>query len=329
MADDGVIKLMLAWKRAMLRDEARQMREMARRWLAVEERLKADIELLAREAAEMETLTEAQLFRLERYKKLQQQVRVEWSNYAAWAADLIETKQGELAEIGVEHAAEAISTIGQGIIGSFNVLSVAPAELMIGLLGDGSPLLATLTARSVSAEMVGRMAATLLQGTALGWNPRKTARQMADGLAGGLNKALTIARTEQMRVYREANRQQMQESGVVGGYYRIATRDDRVCSSCLALDGEFYELGEVMPEHPNGRCGQVPRVNGVQPPQWQRGPDWFREQDAATQEKILGPQRFALYRDGQIGLGDTVRIRRDGVWGRSTQVRPVAELAGG
>jgi len=150
--------------------------------------------------------------------------------------------------------------------------------------------------------------------------------KMKDGLTAGLNKALTIARTEQMRVYRQANRQQMKASGVVSGYMRVATRDDRVCPACLALDGARYGIDEVMPEHPQGRCAQVPVVMGIAPPQWQKGPAWLAEQPEATQRNILGKQRFDLYRAGDVDLAQMVTIRRDGEWGRSTQVTPVAAL---
>ena len=333
MRSDKVILVMRGFKQQMLAKEANQIKDMTRAWLEIEQAMAADLELLARELADMvargEPISQAKLLRSRRYRSLIGQVQAEWNKYARDAARTIEAAQGEWGRLGATHAQRAIQTAGAGVIGGFNFLPVEAIELMVGLLGDGSQVAGVLAARAVSSGMVVDLTKQLLLGTAMGWNPRKTARKMRDGLAGGLQKALTIARTEQMRVYREANRQQMQVSSVVSGYMRISTRDDRVCPACLALDGTTYGVDEVMPEHPNGRCGQVPVVIGVDAPQWEKGPEWFAGRPEATQRKILGNKRYEMWRDGQVDFGQMASIRQDGVWGESTQATPVAELAGG
>lgn len=333
MRDDTVIAVMRRFKRELRVMEAQQMKEMTEAWLVIERSLEADIELLAREVAEMqvngEVVNAATLARMKRYQNLTAQIEAQYARYASQAAQDIGQAQRVWGQLGIEHARLAIETASAGVISSFNILPANAVELMVGLLGDGSALSAVLGAQAISQGMVQGLGRQLLLGTARGWNPRKTARYMRDALAGGLQKALTIARTEQMRVYREANRQQMQESGVVEGYMRLATRDDRVCIACLALDGEVYELDEVMDEHPQGRCAQVPIVIGVGAPQWLKGPDWIKAQPESVQRAIMGNKRYELWRDGEVDLEQMVAIRDDGVWGQSNQVAPVKELAGG
>ena len=89
--------------------------------------------------------------------------------------------------------------------------------------------IAVTNTRRGYAVVLDRLGRTLIVGTAQGWNPRKTAARMKGDLAGGLQKALTIARSEQMRVYREATRAQYERSGVVSGQRRLSAHDDRVC----------------------------------------------------------------------------------------------------
>lgn len=137
---------------------------------------------------------------------------------------------------------------------------------------------------------------------------------------------LNIARTEQLRVYRQTARQSYQASGVVDGYYRLAAHDSRTCPACLMDDGHFYELSEEMPEHPSGRCTQVPKVSGVKPPQWQQGPDWFVEQPPETQKSILGKGRYEAWQAGAFDLDQLIRVKANSAWGDSLQPKPLKEL---
>jgi SPP1 gp7 family putative phage head morphogenesis protein len=152
---------------------------------------------------------------------------------------------------------------------------------------------------------------------------------MQDGLAGGLDKALTIARTEQLRVYRAASQEQYRASGVVTGYRRLSAHDDRVCAGCLAADGEELSSDVDFEAHPNCRCTLVPICAGVEPPQWTAGGDWFEEQDEETQRNILGPGRYELWQNG--GVSDfrqfATRVQNE-TWGGAVVPTPVGALGG-
>ena len=149
---------------------------------------------------------------------------------------------------------------------------------------------------------------------------------MAEGMTGTLNRMMTIARTETLRVYNESSRQQYISSGIVSSYTRIAAHDRRTCLHCIVLEGTVYPTNELMPSHPNCRCTLIPIVNGAPKPEWLKGEDWFMAQPSATQESIMGASRYELWRTGQIGLHDSTQIVPNPVWGDTLRTVPLREL---
>ena len=269
-----------------------------------------------------------QFRQLLRYRSLLAQTRVEIAKYVQYAGDLIGERQRELAGLGLQHAAEAIQASYQaaGVVGAYlDLLPVSAVESMVGLMGDGSTLKAYL--KQVYPNAVEGMTRALIDGIARGKNPRVTAQAMRDGLGLGLNQALTVARTEQLRVYRESNRMQYEASGVVEGYKRISARDERVCPACLmADDGTIYPLDHAFDEHPQGRCTLVPVVSGLPEVTWTSGQEWFEQQDAAVQESILGKDYYEGWQNGQFNLTELVTRRYDETWGGALVTTPLNKL---
>lgn len=329
MPDPAVIIAARQFKADLLARETRQMHTMARRWLQLERALQGQIESLAEEIARIRadggTVTRETLFAMDRYHRLLAQLQVELARYSNYAADLIETEQRRYAALGIDHAATTIELAGPRTIGTaFDRLPVDAVEYAVGMVADGTPLQTYL--RATWGDAAVGMTDELLRATALGQNPRQTARRMQDGTTRSLNRMLNTARTEQLRVYRLANREQMRQSGVVTGYKRIATHDSRVCAACLMDEGHEYDLDETMPEHNQGRCSLVPVVEGMPELTWTQGADWFTRQPAKTQESILGPGRYAAWQAGQFDLDSLISVRRNATWGDSLQVTPLAAL---
>lgn len=331
MPDPQVVEVMRGFKQSLLANELAQMRQMAERWLDVERALSNRIAALAEEfarlAAEGQTLSQAKLFRMERYQSLLAQLMQELRRYTDYAEDVIVSQQRNYGQMAIRHAAIAIdASVTDSVGAAFDRLPVSAVENMVGLAGDGSPLRQLLVDAWPDAAQ--GLTSELIRSTALGINPRETARRMANGTTRTLNRMLTVARTEQLRVYKEASRQAYITSGVVEGYFRIATHDSRVCPACMMDDGQFYELDEVMPEHPSGRCAMIPKVIGIGAPKWEKGVDWFKRQQPTTQQSILGKGRFAAWQDGKFDLDQMVTVRRNATWGNSLQSTPLYELVG-
>lgn len=328
MPEPEVIRVMRSFKRDLLAGERAQSQEMAQRWLAVERRLSAQMDALALEMDAIQRdggrVSREMLMTNVRYRELLIQLQGELETYSDYAEVQITQQQRRLARLGVAHGERAITA--QGLRAGFSRLPVEAVESLVGLAGDGSPLGVLLRASwPLAADGLTHQ---LVNGVALGYNPRKTARMMAQGIRGSQQRMEVIARTEQLRVYRHANLESYKASGVVESYKRLATHDSRVCAACLLAEGTTYSLDEQMPEHPQGRCTLVPVVEGIKPPTWKAGAEWLVEQSPETQRDILGKGRYYAWQNGDFELGELVTVKPNAVWGDSLQVTPLKVLTG-
>lgn len=180
---------------------------------------------------------------------------------------------------------------------------------------------------TVGPDAVAVVTDALVSGVALGKNPKVIARDMRQALGGNLTRALTIARTETLRAYREASRTAFAANDAVTGWVWTADLSNRTCASCWAQHGSVHPLDEVMATHPRCRCSMVPKTRswrelgfGDTPEavKIEDGPSVFRRLPAADQEAILGPAKYRAYRGREITLPDVVAKRQSPVWGPST-----------
>jgi SPP1 gp7 family putative phage head morphogenesis protein len=324
----SVVQIMEDFNRDLARREKQQFVEMGQRWVTVEQALEYNITQLANEIDARRTANKpigsSALERLERYKELLQQTLHEAAMYEQYATRVISSEQAVYGEMAI---AAAQATI-RGQIGSgrtFNQIDVGAVQDMVGMTADGKPLFSLLKNRALSTQMVSGLTDALVQATALGYNPRKSAGLMRDGLTGGLSKALVIARTEQIRVFREAGRAQYEASGVVKTYTRHCAFSERTCLACIGLDGKVYLTDEIMDSHPECRCFMTPNVEGVEQSTRRGAQEWLAKQDKQTQQSILGGH-YDLYKSG-IPLSEMVKITDDPTWGPTMSVRPLAELS--
>jgi len=322
---------MMRHKLDLLARDGDTLLHMGNRWLMLENAIEANVQILSLDmlaAAEKgELVSRTALFKRARYQKLVAQIRDELTDYNEWADVFITQNQTNLGKLGIEHAADALQgTLMEGGEAGmfFDKLPVSAIENMVGIAGDGGPLQTLL--QQAYPQAVDRMTDVLVKNTALGINPRQTAREMIDGTAEALNHSLTVARTEQLRVYREASRQQYETSGLVESYRRLSAKNDRTCAVCLALDGEVYPTDELMHVHPNDRCTMVPVVKGMPKIEWETGEDWLKKQDSEVREQILGKGASDMWDAGDIELKDLATKTEHETWGPSLQRTPLSEL---
>lgn len=332
MPETSQVELVIeAYRARLLRRDAALMREMTLRWLEVERRLEAGMALLAQEAAEMRAagnaVTPDRVRRMERYRRLLAQAKAETQRYSRWAAQRIAEGQGAAVQEGINAARDTIGATYReaGRVGAFfDVLPVEAVEAMIGFAGDGTPL-DRLLMRDY-AKTAAQLTQTLIESTAKGINPRETARRMANVMAGNLNRALTVARSEQLRAYRTASREQMIESGVVEGYIRRCALNSNTCMACIVLDGTMHATDELMEVHPNDRCFMQPVIKGLKPLAATSGADWFERQPAETQRAMMGPGAYEAWKSGQIELNQLASTHVHPEWGPSVRVTPLSEI---
>lgn len=194
----------------------------------------------------------------------------------------------------------------------------------------------------LTRDMERAMKSELLRGIAVGDNPRTTARRIMTRTEhtfnGGLDRALTIARTEMLDAYRSAKWTTDQaNSDILAGWRWHANPSRRTCTACFAMDGSEHPLSQAGPDgHQNCRCDREtytktwkqlgydidePAPLGVTSAQ-----SWFDEQPEAIQREIMGPTRLGLFKSGQIGWDDlAVRQHNEG-WRTSVVPRTVTSL---
>lgn len=337
MPEPLVVQLANDFRQRLAGADASLTQEMGRRWLAVEERLWADMLRLAEAmAAEKEAgraISQSKLFRFERYQTLLIQLEDELRRFNVTAERAIERTALANAIDGLDDGLAlidgAVRPFGErGVRLAFDRLGIEAAENVAALARAGKPLNVIL-ARSYPAA-VQAITDRLIDGIARGINPREVARRMRnDGLSQGLNHILLVARDQANRAYRTATLEQYKASGVVRGYRRLSAKQARTCAACLALDGIFYPLDEPFIEHPQGRCTAIPAVEGFEPVQTKSGAEWFHQQDEAIQREILGAGRFEAWQDGLFDFLDVAKVVPNDIWGPSAQVKSLAELTGG
>ena len=325
MPDSDIVRLALKQKRKILERDAEVMREMARRWLQVEHALEAEMLKSVVELGGAGIVTEAMILRSTRFQRLMYQSRAEFAKYADFMEEKVGGLQATNAQIGIDNAM-ALLKIGAaeaGIAITFDKLPVSALDAMMGFTADGSPL-RNLLMRSYG-EATNGMVQALVEGLAKGLNPIKIAQAVADGFGIALDRAMTIARTEQLRAYRMGTLEQYRQSEVVAQYKRMATKDDTTCLGCLFADGEIFDSAEDFSEHPNGRCVIIPVVRGAPEPAWENGKEWFAKQSAERQLSILGQERFDLWKSG-TALDEMSKHVNDATWGGSFVPTPLKEL---
>lgn len=182
----------------------------------------------------------------------------------------------------------------------------------------------------------------LMRGITVGDNPRTVAarmvRQAGTGFDGGLARAMTIARTEMLDAYRQASTlNALANKDLIVGRRWLSTLSPRTCPSCLSKHGEVFPPDTSGPDdHPNGRCAFVdvlkpwselgfPGINEPDPV-WADRDEWWDTLHEDTKRGILGPGKYRLMADGDIGWADlSVKRSADG-WRDSYVTPPLAHL---
>jgi SPP1 gp7 family putative phage head morphogenesis protein len=199
----------------------------------------------------------------------------------------------------------------------------------------------TAVTAPLTASATEAMKNSIVRAVTLGDNPREAARRMVaqaqDGFAGGLTRAMTIARTEILDAHRAASlAQDKANPDLVDRWQWVAQLGPRTCPSCWSLHGTVYPATDPGPlDHQAGRCSRAPvtkswRELGFdidEPPS--AIPDArtaFRAMPEGDQLAVMGPTRLRMLRDGTASWDDlSVRRSTEG-WRDSYHARSVTDL---
>lgn len=323
-------------RRELLRLERGAASEMVRVYGGIWQRLQRELNSLLEEYnAALEAngeISPSWVYEHDRLHNLQRQVEAELRRFADYAEARIVANERAAVQAASRHFQEILTTTARGqrgIVGVWDRLPVPAIEDLVGFTANGSPLRALLDELGPAASEAVRSG--LVEGLALGQNPREIARRIRGELGGDLVRALRISRTETLRSYREATRRNYQaNSDIIAGWRWLAAKQGRTCAMCLAMDGSFHTLDEHLDDHPNGRCAMVPCLKGEenQPPGWETGSTWLDKQPEAVQRQVLGNAGYEAYRAGAVKLADFVGQKNSREWGTTRYAKSLKEIVG-
>lgn len=325
MAESEVVRIAREYREQLARNEDQALRRMARSWAQMEKELNSSYIALSEDIrALMDSGTavpkELILTRI-RYQQMMAQIEQFLTEYDKTAVQTITYYQKENFNLGLDSASAQLRySVEEDDI--WNKIGRDSAETIAGFAGNGAPLGELL--RHDYGDIGNEIADRLIVGMGLGKGSLAIADEIADILGEKeYSRAVRIARTEVNRAYRIANADQYRASGVVAKVLRLCY-PPTACFACLMMDGEECQ-NFMVDDHPNGKCTGIAVTIGGNYPEWQRGKEWFLEQDPMTQREIMGDTRYEMWKSG-IPLQSMVRMQPNPVWGSSPSTLTLTEL---
>jgi len=352
MPDGEIFDAIERFRRELLRNERRAASEIVRVYGEAWKRIKAELEHLHTEYEAAKERGEKPgpdwIYQYNRARAFRDQVERELLAFSQYAEGKVREQQLEAIEAAERHAEEltrrALGKPPAGMVVDWNRIDRASVGALLGMTQADSPLHRLLL--SISSEGAKAAEDALVQGMLIGKNPREAAREMRKALGTQLSRALTIARTETLRAHREATRASYQaNSDIVKGWVWHAKLDDtRTCAACWAMHGTEHKLDEILDDHPNGSCSMVSKTAtwaeigkryGIDlsdipdtNPEIEPGITLFEKLPAQKQIAILGPAKYAAWKDGKFTLSDLVGRKRSREWGTHRYERSLQDLIG-
>lgn len=343
-----IVQSVNRFRAALLAAERESATRLVQSYGTIYERLQTLIRALEADITDLgEAATPGRVAKLARYKELMRQTAAEMDRFAV----ILENEVTQMRVLAARQATEQAASLMQmalpsmpdaaraSIAAKFNRLPVEAVMNMLGQTAAGSPLTAIF--EGYGAQAAQAMSEALLEGIALGYNPRKVAAMILQSLGGDLTRALAISRTEVMRAYRAATLASYRaNSDVVKGWIWTVTKDTDPppCLACLALDGQEFPLTEeFMPSHVNCRCSPRPRtityremgIDADDPPDgYETAAQWFESLPEIEQQKFFGKAAWEAYKNGEVKLTDFIGVQESAVWGKAYVERSLKDILG-
>ena len=336
MPDSDLERAVKEFRRDLLARERAAASQMVRQYGEAWKRIQGQIEALTRRyyaaVARGEATSTFWLYEFERLQKIRRQVEAELYRWADAAEASIRAQQAEALRAGGREAYELMNAAGKagGVSTAFDKLPTDAIENMIGTFQARSPV--HLRLQELARQGAQAVEDGLVQGMVLGQGPRVIARNIRDALGQGLSRALVWSRTEPVRAYRSASIETYRaNSEVVESWVWRSARNSRTCAACWSMDGSVHGLEEPLDDHPCGRCFAVPSLRGV-PETKETGAQAFAKLTEAQQLEVLGPAKYAAWKDGQFTLDQGPRgivgQKWDARWGSMRYERSLKEIIG-
>jgi SPP1 gp7 family putative phage head morphogenesis protein len=262
MSYADMLDLSRQFRLALLQQErgaaAQMISYYSQTYQAMQDRIAVLLRQIAQAQANGTPVRTSWLWEEHRLQALMSQIAIEIQRFSVFAYGLVLTEEQKALLAGAFQSEELLKASLPGISVVFNHLPAWQLQHLVGNLQNGSPLKALFD--SLATNGARRAGQVLFDGVAAGHGPRVIAKQLESALGTPLNRALTISRTETLRVYNQAAMSNFRaNSDVVAEWEWGASDDARICPICRDLNGKRFPLSvDFVQAHPNDRCQPRP-----------------------------------------------------------------------
>jgi len=316
------------FKRRLLARERAASSELVRAYAVacgrIEERINELTAQITGARRKGEIISSGFLYERNRLTNLRLDIRVEMQRFSQVASLRVVAEQRAARTAAAADAQVLIGEAGGAPVAvRLGMLERDAVRNAVGFASDGSPLQSLFGESGV--RVAERVTGELVASVAEGAHPRVIAARVRRVFGGDLARALTIARTETLRTYRETTRETyMAHSDVLSGWYWQAALSLRTCAMCLSMHGRVFPVGVRMVSHPNCRCVQVPLVRDAELPE--TGAEWFARQESGLQKSVLGRGKYRAFKEGKMQLSDLEGTRTSPRWGLTRFEKPLSAI---
>lgn len=313
-ASDGYLK-------QLERSGSAAAKRLIAQYAAALARLQRQAERLEEQLREADGATLAQLYRLDRYQTLIDQVADEMNRLGSRLAQVTHAAAVDAASVGATSGINAGRLSANGSRGdAFMLLDRATVERASSFVNPQSPLYRRLV-RDYGRAWAEVLAQQYVSGVAQGWNPRRIKALLLRTLTTAVPAHIeTTIRTAQIWTYHTTQQAVWQASGVVDYWtWHAALGQPRTCASCIAKHGSKHPVTEVLRDHHNGRCAQIPHVAGTPDRDIPSGESVFaaysQQQQMALASAAGWLPQWRAWQAGAIKFSDLSRAHDDDVYG--------------
>ncbi|MFF5791122.1 phage minor head protein [Paeniglutamicibacter sp. NPDC012692] len=341
---DETLKLIADTRRTLAKLTDEQARALVAQWVAAWDELLPEYEASIAELVEDSVNGKVSRAKVRANSRLKQALEVTRANLDGLQDAANKTITTDLPEAinlggttGAGVAASQLPPAHAGLVVAWD--SVSP-EAIAAMVERTTQRIHSLT-KPIPADTVRLMKRELIRGISVGTNPRETARRIikrTEGqFNGGLNRALTIARTETLDAHRAgAAAAAKQNTDILQGWKWSCSFSGRTCAACLSMHGREFTNDDPGPEgHPNCRCARVDITKSwrdlgfdIDEPKdvFPDGRSWYDGLTPDSQAEIMGKSRRDLLASGDIKWEDLATKQDNPGWRPSWQATPIKDL---
>lgn len=343
MADKNppLIRIALLLMLALLRADRATSLRLIRIYVLIYQRLRVDLDALARAIDGLDNPTWAEVEALAAYQVLMAAIASEVGAFALVAeTEIREAIQNSVASGLTDSellAQAALSGIGAAAVTAlWTAVGQAEVEGQLAFLAEGSPLFENI--QSLGDDVAGLVSAKIRELLTSGAGVESLIDEVRTAIGQGLTWALNMAGTAAISGYRAALLASYRANAkVVKGWIWWAQLDERTCLSCINMHGSFFTLDETLSDHHRGRCIPLPQTVSYAElgfklrddfPTIQTGEAWFRSLPASRQRAMMGGAMYKAWKSGEFDFAEVSQIYHNDTYGDMVRTASLKGLIG-